>query len=304
MFINCIPFGQCAERKLGNISGCSKKVYFLLQSNCIAFEDKLCRQSKECYECAAFFCFSTLQVFSCLITPAKTRFKHIRNRLLRSAYIVTIMTVMCGLEPLFKGSQLLSSRQPVASPLSASSQALSTASLRQTQERLQEGDIIRIRSPWLTRLSAPATASPAYAQAGIITFERSQPMVITPSPEDADVRLVKEPIADFLQGSETSRAAIYRLKTARPAVQHAITAAAKSYAANASSHATLKPAQDQGGCTDFVRCAYLEAGIDLANRDLESFSWPLQKTRPTPFENVSLRPVYPPSRQSLQPAVP
>ena len=161
------------RKKPCDVSSSGKEACFLIQFECTAFKYQLCRRSRKFYEYAAFFCFSTLQVFfRRFITPSKTRFKHIQNRLLRSAYIVTIMTAMCGLEPLFKGSQFPTSRQQVASPLSVTSRVLSTANLQRAKARLQEGDIIfRTRDTWLARLPASMTAHTAYAQAGIVTFE-------------------------------------------------------------------------------------------------------------------------------------
>ncbi|MGB3294719.1 MAG: YiiX/YebB-like N1pC/P60 family cysteine hydrolase [Phormidesmis sp.] len=211
--------------------------------------------------------------------------------------MVTLIALMCGLEPLLKSGQLEDSRQQAASNAIASAPlVLSNADLRQAKARLKEGDIIfRSGNTWFTRLVAPFTPNTPYAQGGIITFKGSRLMVVSALPEGTGSRLVEEPLANFLQNGKATGAAIYRLKAPTPAVQRAIATAAKTYPAKNNSFDSKFALSQNGYCTDFVLCAYLEAGIDLSSQGKESSAWPFMSQQVEPdslASSASLRPVY------------
>lgn len=217
------------------------------------------------------------------------------------------MTVMCGLEPLLKRGQLDGQASTL---LPAAPLVLSNADLRLAKERLKEGDIIfRTGNTGFTRVAARFTANTPYSDGGIITFEGSRLMVVSASPEGVGNRIVEEPLANFLQKGNTTRAGIYRLKASKPTVQRAIATAAKTYQAeNTSFDSEFDLPKDQAVCSDFIRCAYLEAGIDLASQEQESFSWPFMDqwiSTHSLSSSASLQPVYRfDPVQSMQSALP
>lgn len=211
---------------------------------------------------------------------------------------------------------LAASPLPSASVRSESS--LGKADLNQANKRLKNGDIVfRAGDTWLKNVAEQFASDVTYTHVGVITVEGSNLKVVHASIEGESLaetlgnRVVEEPLADFLQKGNATHAAIYRLKESASEEQTSVATATTAATAAATTAATVAKAYaeqatpfdagfdlataDRVYCTELIWRAYLEAGIDLSDQGLESFSFPFSGQYLTPdslSDSENLQPVY------------
>lgn len=233
-----------------------------------------------------------------------------KSLLIRSACIVLLLGVSYGLQHFNETHELAVPFETAAdrSGLERAEPSLDTVDLRRAKDSAKNGDLVfRSGNTWLSNMAEQVDPDVTYTHVGVITLDRGEVKVVHASIDGESLvetlgnRVVEEPLDDFLQKGNATHAAIYRLR--EPSAQLAqhtadnAAAIAKTYAVKSvpfDSGFDLLTA-DKVYCTELIWRVYLDAGVDLTDQGLESFSFPFSGQYLTPdslAKSEKLQPVY------------
>ena len=150
---------------------------------------------------------------------------------------------------------------------------------------LAPGDIIfRQGTGLLSRAVLYADTQSRFSHIGIVHFMGADPVVIHATPGSSlaqETKIKVEPVASFLAQPQAVAAAIYRVRQAHETVGERAAAMAHAYVLEERIFDSAFDLETEAAlyCTELVWKSYLEAGLDLADGELDHLSLPLYQRK-------------------------
>ncbi len=145
------------------------------------------------------------------------------------------------------------------------------------------GDVIfRRGTSLLSRAVLWGDGRSQFSHTGIVRLVAGAPLVIHAAPGASlaeETKITIEPIASFLDRSRATAAALYRPRERHLALGEEAAAIAHGYAVEERIFDAGFRLETEAAlyCTELVWRAYLEAGLDLVDGELDQFSFPLHQ---------------------------
>lgn len=177
---------------------------------------------------------------------------------------------------------LLAASLVPASPASTLYESRLEVSVQFDESAIQTGDLVFRRGrSWLSRAVVEADPASSFSHVGLAVVEEGRVTVVhaTPGDRETEAGVVAEPLLSYLSASSATSAAVFRVGDAALAAQAAGMArdwARQSVPFDGAFEAGVEDSADEAlYCTELVWKAYLRAGLDLLDGELDRVDLPL-----------------------------